>query len=79
MCRILYSFIECHPKYFGMDCNELCSGHCINNKPCHHINGECTNGCTDGYIGSLCTAGKTYLFLATKGQHISNYKNVFVW
>lgn len=61
--RINLLCIECPPEYFGMYCKELCSGHCINNKPCHHVSGECSNGCKDGYIGSLCTDGKNYSFL----------------
>lgn len=57
-----------------MNCNERCSGHCINNKPCHHVSGECSNGCKDGYIGLLCNDGKKYSFLVKKkkGVHIGN-------
>lgn len=56
-------YIECSSDYYGMNCNERCSGHCINNKPCHHVSGECSNGCKDGYIGLLCNDGKKYSFL----------------
>lgn len=59
-----------------MDCNELCSGHCIHNKPCHHVRGECSNGCKDGYIGSLCADGKKYSFLVTKVLHIGYKQKV---
>lgn len=66
MWRTDFTFcIECSPEYFGMYCKERCSGHCINNKPCHHVNGECSNGCKDGYVGSRCTEGKKYPFIVT--------------
>lgn len=37
-----------------MDCRERCSDFCMNNEPCHHVNGACPSGCQEGYIGELC-------------------------
>lgn len=47
--------VECPLGYFGKDCTEHCSGHCIKGEPCDHISGECTNGCQDGYTGVRCS------------------------
>lgn len=37
--------IECFVNYFGMDCNECCSGYCMNNELCDYVCGECINSC----------------------------------
>lgn len=41
-----------------MNCSERCSGHCIDNKTCDHVSGECSDGCLDGYIGIFCNDSK---------------------
>lgn len=69
-------YIECPPEQYGIYCNERCSGQCKNNKPCHHVSGECLTDCKDGYIGSLCTDGKKYSILVTKRLHIGYKQNV---
>lgn len=56
-CSISYKS-ECVTGHFGMDCRELCSGHCINNEPCDHFSGICPNGCQDGFIGKHCNSCK---------------------
>lgn len=48
------SFVECPPGHFGTECMGNCSGNCINNTECDPINGECSDGCIDGYIGRRC-------------------------
>lgn len=53
--------LECSPGYFGMACKEQCSSYCIEKQPCDFINGECTFGCQDGYIGKYCTTRKKFL------------------
>lgn len=35
----------------------------MNDEPCDHVRGECSNGCKDGYSGSHCIDGKIYSFL----------------
>lgn len=47
-------FVECLFGYFGIECMGNCSGNCINNIQCDFINGECFDGCIDGYIGRKC-------------------------
>lgn len=54
------SEIVCSSGYFGMDCKKKCSGHCMNNEPCHHVSGMCTSGCQDGYIGEHCIDSMRY-------------------
>lgn len=61
--EFLFLCIECPANYFGMDCNERCSGHCMNNEPCDHVRGECINSCQDGYIGAFCSDGTKHLFV----------------
>lgn len=48
------SFVECPSGHFGAGCMGNCSGNCINNTQCDPINGECSDGCIDGYIGRKC-------------------------
>lgn len=36
---------ECTHERFWMACIERCSGHCVNNETCDHVNGVCLNGC----------------------------------
>lgn len=57
----------CSPGHYGLDCKDNCSGHCINNEPCDHINGVCPSGCKDGYTGARCTNSKI--------QHTSGDQN----
>lgn len=55
----------CERNFFGLDCRELCSGHCNNNDQCDHISGVCPDGCQDGYMDKYCKSRKkpTSLFL----------------
>lgn len=48
----------------------------MDSKPCHHVSGECSNGCKDGYIGYPCTDGKKYSILVTKVLQIGNKQKV---
>lgn len=57
-----FVLIECPPGYFGKGCRERCSGHCIRDEPCDHINGECSNGCQDGYIWARCSECKKKIY-----------------
>lgn len=45
-----------------MGCSANCSGHCIREEPCDHVSGKCSNGCQDGYTGSLCNNCKMLTF-----------------
>lgn len=66
------SHLVCPYRYFGMDCSESCSGHCINNETCDHVSGVCTNGCQDGYTGSLCTISKIHVWFTWKKFDVVN-------
>lgn len=52
----LFSFInvECSPGNYGINCLQKC-GECRGKSPCNKINGSCPDGCSAGYIGSLCS------------------------
>lgn len=62
-----FVLIECPPGYFGKGCRERCSGHCIRDEPCDHINGECSNGCQDGYIWARCSECKKKIYANSLG------------
>ncbi|XP_062609951.1 multiple epidermal growth factor-like domains protein 10 [Saccostrea cucullata] len=37
-------------------CKENCSGNCLNNETCYHIDGHCMKGCETGFQGEKCDA-----------------------
>lgn len=41
-----------------MACRENCSGNCVNNTTCFHVNGVCLRGCQNGYSGQHCNECK---------------------
>lgn len=47
---------ECDGGKYGPGCSLTC-GACINNTPCHHINGNCLEGCGPGFKGQKCDEG----------------------
>ena len=51
---------ECDSGRYGKDCTKTCSKYCLHNKPCNHIDGACTDGCQDGYIGHNCITCKNF-------------------
>ncbi|XP_021350746.1 multiple epidermal growth factor-like domains protein 11, partial [Mizuhopecten yessoensis] len=44
---------RCPKSSYGQDCKLTC-GQCFNMTGCHHENGECEEGCLDGYYGNSC-------------------------
>ena len=62
---VFISFKECAIGYYGNGCSEEC-GHCIDQNGCHHLNGTCSNGCKEGYMGDLC---KTSIFPSLLWNH----------
>ena len=55
-----FLFVGCFSGYFGNDCEQTCSGHCLENRTCDRIDGTCSDGCHNGYIGKLCNDCKKY-------------------
>nr|XP_022309504.1 scavenger receptor class F member 1-like [Crassostrea virginica] len=57
---------DCEDGYTGPMCEEVCPegqygklcsfrcGSCLNQEPCHHINGSCLFGCSSGWKGDYC-------------------------
>ena len=56
----MYVFLrqECSSDTYGKDCTKKCSEYCLHNKSCNHIDGACTDGCQNGYIGHICNTCK---------------------
>lgn len=52
----------CKAGFYGLNCSNLCSGHCENNDPCDHVSGLCPGGCQNGYIGARCNSCKKPAF-----------------
>ncbi|KAI8726225.1 multiple epidermal growth factor domains protein 10, partial [Biomphalaria glabrata] len=49
----------CTNHTYGPNCTKLCSAYCsmandISENRCHHITGDCINGCVSGYTTSTC-------------------------
>lgn len=55
------SYLECSYGFFGTQCKELCSGHCMQNESCDHVSGTCIRGCQDGYMGEYCKNCKMFI------------------
>ncbi|KAK3774960.1 hypothetical protein RRG08_040548 [Elysia crispata] len=54
LCEV-FVFGECSVGYYGLGCSKTCSSNCKRfGKVCHHIDGNCTSGCKDGYQGEMC-------------------------
>ncbi|XP_078328908.1 uncharacterized protein LOC111115917 isoform X2 [Crassostrea virginica] len=59
-------YFDCEDGYTGPMCEEVCPeglygkrcsfrcGSCLNEEPCHHINGSCLFGCSPGWKGDYC-------------------------
>lgn len=55
-----YFTIACSVGNFGINCASVC-GHCSNEKECHHVTGNCVEGCLPGYKIPTCIAGSVYV------------------
>lgn len=42
--------------HYGENCTKTC-GNCLNKETCNNVNGTCTDGCSEGFTGDLCTTG----------------------
>lgn len=63
--KIIYSFYtECNTGEYGINCSKSC-GNCYNQSQCHNVDGSCSEGCSAGYKGSLCTDRKYYFRVFT--------------
>ena len=58
--ELTYVFLlqECSLGTYGKNCTKKCSEYCLHNKPCNPIDGACTDGCQNGYIGDICNTCK---------------------
>ena len=58
----MYIFVlqECSSGTYGKDCTKTCSEFCLHNTLCNHIDGACTDGCQNGYIGNMCNTCKNF-------------------
>lgn len=54
---MLYCMLVCTDGWYGVNCNQQCSGHCRDDTTCNHVTGQCEKGCDKGWSGSLCDKG----------------------
>lgn len=47
----------CTTGWYGQNCSMECSGHCLDNDTCFHVNGTCLRGCAPGYREPTCSKG----------------------
>lgn len=57
--RIISINSECETGKYGVNCSKSC-GNCLNQSQCQNVDGFCSEGCSAGYMGSLCTERKYY-------------------
>ena len=67
-------FKVCPKGQYGQKCSFRC-GNCLDEEPCHHINGTCISGCLPGWKGEWCDQSeflnychKDYEFLSRWSQ-----------
>lgn len=53
---------ECREGFYGVKCNQQCSGHCRGGITCNHVTGLCDGGCDAGWTGSFCGKGNNCYF-----------------
>ena len=60
ICELSYVFLlqECSSGTYGKDCIKKCSEYCLDKRSCNHIDGACSDGCQNGYIGDICNTCK---------------------
>lgn len=65
----MYSFYvslsDCKEGWYGVNCSQQCVGYCRDGSTCHHVTGQCNEGCAAGWTGSLCKKGKCVYCLRT--------------
>ena len=49
----IYDKKVCQEGQYGQRCSFRC-GNCLDEEPCHHINGTCVSGCSPGWKGEMC-------------------------
>lgn len=64
--------LACMHGYYGNDCTKKC-GNCLNNETCNNINGTCTDGCSEGFKGDLCTTGTVKIEPIFKDSYLCIY------
>ena len=53
---IFVSAVVCYGNNYGIACSQTC-GECFRGEQCHHVTGNCPNGCGLGMFGEKCVTG----------------------
>ncbi|WAQ98600.1 hypothetical protein MAR_022973 [Mya arenaria] len=56
--------VPCPAGRYGHECQNNCSGYCLNKEPCRFTTGVCLNGCSPGYDfkqDDKCKTGKHFV------------------
>lgn len=70
--------VECSAGNFGDNCAGTC-GQCMNEKLCHHVTGNCEEGCLPGYKEPTCKTGNVYVSKLDNMFYISKKNVLFVY
>ena len=49
-----FLWTACSGGWYGLNCNQLCPGHCLNQTSCNHVTGQCDGDCAYGWYGQNC-------------------------
>lgn len=55
--------LACQSGAYGEDCNQECSGNCVDGTACRNTDGYCVDGCLPGYTGNTCDSSNVYIKL----------------
>lgn len=58
-CSVFFYVTGCEERWYGINCNQPCVGHCRDNTTCNHVTGQCDRGCAARWTGNLCDKGRT--------------------
>ena len=71
----VYFVIECDENQYGLECNTSC-GNCFLGEQCHHLTGNCPDGCDEGFFGDKCDKGKSsYMYEQLRNNFTKTVNN----
>ncbi|KAF4525110.1 hypothetical protein B566_EDAN006333, partial [Ephemera danica] len=63
-----FNAMKCDVGYYGIGCWRKCSEKCKDEETCDSINGQCPNGCEEGFIGEKCDSREYRNFITFRSE-----------